>query len=300
MKSVNRDILEQVIAASAEPMVVVRADHPEWPVILSNPAFEAIARGDVIDRPFADVVEELGNRELALEISESIRSQQEMSLPIEVGGREFLLMLKPLPLRGDKTARYYGAFWRSAGGAGDEMHHALLKAKRQIRDLSRDDAVTGLLNERAFRDVFEHDWAVAAREESSLAVVVFDLDEFDAYNDVFGGHATDSALRRVGQAIRRCLRRASDVAARCEKGRFLVLSHAVDEANVREFAARITQAVRELGLHHPRSSVSRFVTMSYEVSVAEPFSDGREPGQFLAELIPVKRRVHRLALPRPA
>ncbi len=287
MKSINRDVLAQVIASSGEPVAVVRADHPEWPVILSNPAFGAIARRDVVDRPFADVVEEIGDRELALEISESIRSQQETSLPVEVGGREYLLILRPLPLPGDKTTRYYGAFWRVAGGAaaGDEMHHALLKAKRRIRDLSRDDAVTGLLNERAFRDVFEHDWAVAAREESSLAVVVFDLDEFDAYYDVFGRHATDSALRRVGQAIRRCLRRASDVAARGDKGRFLVLSHAADEANVSEFAALITQAVRELGLHHPRSSTSRFVTMSCKLGSAQPFSDGREPEQFLADLL---------------
>lgn len=290
MKSVNRNILEQVIAASAEPVVVVRADHPEWPVILSNPAFESIARSDPADRPFADVIEELGDRELALEISESIRSQQETSLPVEVGGREYLLILKPLPLRGDKAARYFGAFWRSAGGGGasDEMHHELLKAKRRIRDLSRDDAVTGLLNERAFRDVLEHDWAVAAREQSSLAVVVFELDDFDAYLGVFGRHATDSALRRVGQAIRRRLRRASDVAARLDGGRFLVLSHAADEGNVREFAARITQTVRELGLHHPRSSSSRFVTMSFDVAAAEPFDEDQEPSQFLGALLEEK------------
>ena len=34
-----------------------------------------------------------------------------------------------------------------------------------LRDLVRDDPVTGLMNTTAFREVLEHDWAVAAREE---------------------------------------------------------------------------------------------------------------------------------------
>ena len=36
MEPVNRRILEQVIAESAEPVLVVRVDHSEWPVMLSN------------------------------------------------------------------------------------------------------------------------------------------------------------------------------------------------------------------------------------------------------------------------
>ncbi len=286
MSELNEHILQQVIAGASEPLVVIRADHPEWPVVLANPAFESVAGTDFLHRPFADVMEELTDRELALEISEAIRAKQETSFPVELGGREYLLVLKPLP-GADEAPECYAAYWRSggSGASGDDMHHALLNAKRRIRDLSREDPATGLLNDRAFRDVFEHDWAVAAREESSLAVVMFALDDFDDYLGVFGRHATDSALRRVGQAIRRCLRRASDVAARHDGHRFLVLSHAADEHNVREFAARITTAVRELGLHHPRSSKSRFVTMSYDVAAAQPFSDGREPGQFLDELL---------------
>lgn len=271
MKSINRKILEQVIAASVEPVVVVHVDHPNWPVVLINPAFEALGAVDTLNRPFADVVEQLVGRELALEMSEAVRSNEETSFPVELGGREYLLALKPLLLPDESTASFYAGFWRGDAGAsavaGSEMHHALLNAKRRIRDLSRDDPVTGLLNEKAFREVIEHDWAVASREETALAVVAFTLDEFDAYVAVFGSHAADSCLRRVGQAVRRSLRRASDVVGRIDDSTIIALSHASDEDGVREFAARISAAVRELGLHHPRSSVSRFVTVSYRVSV---------------------------------
>lgn len=289
MKNISRKILEQVVIATSEPVLIVRIDQADWPVVLANEAFSSISGESALKRPFADVIEDIAGRECALEVSETVRSQQETSLPIEVGSREYLLALRPLRLPGETTANYYAAFWRSGAGAGGaasaEMHHALLKAKRRIRDLSRDDPVTGLLNGRAFAEVFEHDWAVAEREKGKLSLVTFTLEDFDAYVDVFGRHAADSCLRRVGQAIRRCLRRASDVVGRPDGHRFVVLSHAADEDGVREFAGRIATAVRELGLHHPRADSSKFVTVTYEVVVADVSKEQQSAKEFLNSLV---------------
>jgi len=289
MKSVNPEILEQVIAETAEPVVIVRIDHSEWPVALSNAAFEVIGGNEVVGKPFADVIEQMVGRELALEISEAVRSKQETSFPVEQDGREYLLALKPLSLPDESEVTFLAAFWRGGSGAvatsDADVQHALLKAKRRIRDLSRDDPVTGLLNSKAFREVLDHDWAVAAREKSTLALVVFSLDDFDAYFDVFGRHASDSCLRRVGQAIRRCLRRASDVVARLDGDTLVVLSHASNEQSVHEFAAQISTAVRALGLHHPRSDAGRFVTVSFSVAVAYAGEDSRSAVAFLEELL---------------
>jgi diguanylate cyclase (GGDEF)-like protein len=288
-KPVNREILEQVIAATTEPLLLVHIGQPNWPVVLANPAFETITTEVVLKQPLADVIEALAGRELALEVSETVRSQQETSLPMEANGREYLLVLRPLQLASEDAARFYVAYWRTGAGAGTaegaDGHHALLKAKRRIRDLSRDDPVTGLLNGRAFADVFEHDWAVAARENGKLSLVTFTLQDFTAYLEVFGRHATDSCLRRVGQAIRRCLRRASDVVARPDGQRFVVLSHATDEGGVRDFAGQISTAVRDLGLHHPRSDTSKFVTVSYDVRVVDVSADKRDAREFLADLL---------------
>ena len=285
--SIHQHILEQVITATAEPLVIVRIDHPDWPVALANTSFNAIQGNSCEQQPFADVIEQLVGREMALEISEAIRSKQEISLPVEQAGKEYLLALKPLSLADEDDARYYVVYWRGIGGnavmAGSETHHALLKAKRTIRDLSRDDPVTGLLNGRAFREILEHDWAVASRERRTLSVVIFTLDDFASYIDVFGRHAADSCLRRVGRAIRRCLRRASDVVGRLDGEHFAVLSHASDEHSVREFAQHISKAVRELGLHHPRSAKARFVTVSYEAGVGP---DGESTfDEFLEDLL---------------
>lgn len=288
VQKLKRRVLGQLISGSAEPMLVARIDQPDWPVVLTNAAYSSLAGDDdVLQQPLADVVEKLVGRDMALEISETIRAGHENSLAIEMRGREYLLVLKPLS-ETNNGASYYAAYWRGAAGtsfASDgEIQQALLKAKRQVRDLSRDDPVTGLLNEKSFREILDHDWAVAKREKTRLALVSFALDDFPAYVEVFGKHAADSCQRRVAQAIRRCLKRASDVAAKVSSGDddyLMVLSHASEEQGVRDFAARIAAAVRELGLHHPRSRVARFVTVSYCVSMKNADSNKMTAEEFL-------------------
>ena len=293
MKALQRNILNQLIDGSAEPVIVAKINSADWPVVLCNPAIESLAGNIAMHgQPFADIVEKLFDRALALEISETVRARLESTIPVEINHQEFLMVLKPLESGGKVEPEYYVAYFRGAPGttvAGDaEVQQALIKAKRRIRDMSREDPVTGLLNAQAFRDVLDHDWSVAKREKSSLALVAFTLDEFDKYLEVFGRHAADSCQRRVAAAIRRCLKRASDVAARLDTGhgnRLVVLSHSADVQLIREFASRIAKSVRELGLHHPRSKTGRFVTVSYEVIVKEVGTDNVNAAEFLDSIL---------------
>lgn len=292
VEPLQRDILEQVIDASAEPVLVARVDRPDWPVVLASSAFATLS-GDkpALERPLADVVEQMIGRELALEVSETVRANQDNTIPVELKKRDYLLVLKPLSANNESPEKYYTLYWRNIAAtvsADTEMQQALMKARRRVRDLSRDDPATGLLTGAAFREVLAHDWAVAAREQSCLALASFALDDFDAYIEVFGRHASDSCLRRVAQAIRRCLRRASDVASRITVGEtdlLVVLSHASSESGVHEFAERIGAAVRELGIHHPRSKISRFVTVTPRTALADPHKDATTPEKFLQQVL---------------
>ena len=85
--------------------------------------------------------------------------------------------------------------------------------------------------------------------------------------------------------MRRSLRRASDVVGRLDSSEIVVLSHASDESGMRDFAARISAAVRDLGLHHPRSAASKFVTVSYRVGLSSSARAKQSARQFLDGLI---------------
>jgi hypothetical protein len=203
MKSLSAKVLKKLIVGTAEPLLVARIDSADWPVVLTNSAFDAVAGGDQsVGQPLADVIEGMLGRDLAVEVSETVRSRQESTLPVEFRSREYLLSLTPLSDEKDDSEQFYAVYWRTTSGheavVGDrEAHQALLKAKRHIRDLSRDDPVTGLLNTTAFHEVLAHDWSVASREKNTLALVAFSFENFDEYLHVFGRHATDSCLRRV-------------------------------------------------------------------------------------------------------
>lgn len=285
----TRVLLEQLLAESAEALLVARTDESGWPVVFANRAFDNLAGGSTaLGRPLGSVIEAVAGRKLAREVEETVRTDRAATFPLEIGDRARLLVLKPLAA-GEGDGRFCAAYWRGGTrglvGRDREVQEALLSARQRIRKLSRDDPVTGLMNESAFRELLAHDWAVAARERTSLALLCFSLDDFEAYLEVFGRPATDSCLRRVGQAIRRCLRRASDVAARFPRQRFVVLSHASEEAGVQEFATRIVASVRDLRLHHPRSSTDRFVTVTPHAQVT-PASGGKgEAERFLQRVL---------------
>lgn len=284
MSGLSAKLLMEVLDASSEPVLVVRTDHPDWPVRFANAACSRHAKGVPLDGAFADVVEALFGRDVALDIAEAIRGGDTTRLAVDHGGSDVVVTVQPLA-----AGSHSAVFIRDASASlpivdEDGLTRELATARRRIRDLKRDDVVTGLLNRQAFTDMLAHDWAVASREQTTLALVHFVMVDFAEYLEVFGRHASDSCLRRTGQAIRRCLRRASDVVARFDDRSFIVLSHASDEDGVSRFAARIADAVRELGLHHPRSKSDRFVTVEYRSAVTTAGASGQTANDFLRQV----------------
>ncbi len=273
MTSLSHDILLDALAVSGEPTLLVQVDVPDWPVVFSNLAFESAGRHCEPNEPLGELLDQLFGRELAADVSDAIRTRADSAFPVELGGRDLMLTLRML---GDGTV--CAMYFRNVSRRTRADRDALLTAKRRILDLSREDSVTGLFNARAFRDIFLHDWAVASREKSTLSLIVIQVDDYETYLKTFGRHAGDTCLKRVGQVLRRALRRASDVIAHNGDGMFLILSHASEEPGISDFAGRLTDDVRGLSIHNPKSSVGKFVTASRNVHIVTPAEagDGRD------------------------
>lgn len=67
---------------------------------------------------------------------------------------------------------------------------------------SEEDALTGLLNRRAFTDAISNRLANPPPAHTHLAVVMLDLDNFKRINDTHGHLAGDRALRAVAELLR--------------------------------------------------------------------------------------------------
>lgn len=91
---------------------------------------------------------------------------------------------------------------------------ALTAANERLEHLAQEDGLTGLANRRYFDSRLFRAFQEAQDQQSTLAVVMVDVDEFKKYNDLYGHLEGDVCLRRVAQALQSALQRQGDFIAR--------------------------------------------------------------------------------------
>jgi diguanylate cyclase (GGDEF)-like protein len=111
----------------------------------------------------------------------------------------------------------------------------------QVRLLSLTDPLTGLPNRRHM-DIFLDKEFAAAERGRALTVVLFDLDEFKAYNDSAGHQAGDAALCRFA-AILAGQTRAMNLAARYGGDEFIAILSDTGEEGARVLVSRIMDEI---------------------------------------------------------
>jgi len=101
-------------------------------------------------------------------------------------------------------------------------------------------------------------------------VFAIDIDALDLYNATFGRAAGDSAIRRVAHCVNGCLRRSSDVTARIDGGSLMAFAPGISTEQALRVGQTMAERVRELRIHHPRSAVLRYVSISVGVGALVP------------------------------
>lgn len=97
------------------------------------------------------------------------------------------------------------------------------RMQEDLRRLSETDALTGLLNRRAFESLAEHEFKRSERYGEALSLIMFDIDYFKRINDTFGHHIGDEVLVEVSRLI--CDRiRSCDLFARWGGEEFILLA----------------------------------------------------------------------------
>ena len=93
---------------------------------------------------------------------------------------------------------------------------------KHLEKLATEDDLTGLKNRRYIwefsRQIIEH----AKREGGQVTLLVFDIDDFKHYNDVYGHSTGDEILRQAAVLMQRCCR-AHDVVGRIGGDEFAVV-----------------------------------------------------------------------------
>ena len=142
-------------------------------------------------------------------------------------------------------------------------------ANGRLSHLSATDALTGLLNRRAFDAEVAKYWTDAAHPAPHLGLLMIDADYFKKLNDRHGHIAGDEALRWLAGILQATLQRPTDIVARFGGEEFAVLLPDTDLAGAVATAERIRGA---LALAEVPESIrcSPRLTVSIGASVTVP------------------------------
>jgi diguanylate cyclase (GGDEF)-like protein len=86
----------------------------------------------------------------------------------------------------------------------------------------------------------------ASRSKSALSLVMFDVDYFKKYNDLYGHIQGDYCLQDIARVLRAMQRRHGDLAARYGGEEFALLLPDTDLAAAHRIAQKVLDAVRAL------------------------------------------------------
>ncbi|QHG24809.1 sensor domain-containing diguanylate cyclase [Pseudomonas sp. DTU12.1] len=119
----------------------------------------------------------------------------------------------------------WAAFWSEDVGARIGVARditALTQAEEELRFLAHHDPLTALTNRSLFNDRLDSALRNARRQNSTLALLFLDINDFKGINDVHGHAAGDRVLCTIARRLESCVRE-TDTVARMGGDEFTVL-----------------------------------------------------------------------------
>jgi diguanylate cyclase (GGDEF)-like protein len=114
----------------------------------------------------------------------------------------------------------------------------------RARERANEDSLTGLFNHRYLHGRLEQEILRSGRTSQPLAVSLFDLNNFKAFNDNYGHQAGDEVLRYIATILNQSLR-ATDIAGRYGGDEFLVILPQSDEHGAQLLLDRVRRRIEE-------------------------------------------------------
>ena len=160
----------------------------------------------------------------------------------------------------------------------NRLYARLADSRAELRRLAIIDPLTRVANRRAFDDALDAEWRRAVRNNTTIALLLIDVDRFKAFNDVHGHVTGDHCLRRVADTLAVNVRRAGEMVARYGGEEFAILLPGSDLAKASELGRRLLAAVRMLDVtasaSKPHITISVGVVSMSPAREADPIDPG--------------------------
>jgi diguanylate cyclase (GGDEF)-like protein/PAS domain S-box-containing protein len=278
------DLYRRLLETSPEGVALVDALAADFPVVYVNPGFEALtgySSADLLGKNLRVLQGDDRDQDARHRLREALKAGESCRVLLRnyrKDGSLFWNEMTVLPLKdAEGRVAHFAGHHRDAGDRlriDPKLSRDSLSGAHQPTGVAvRDDRLTGLYTLPYLQELLKRDWAIAQREKRSIAVFAIDVDALDLYNATFGRAAGDSAIRRVSHCVSGCLRRSSDVTARIDGGSLMAFAPGLSLEQALALGQVMAERVRELRIHHPRSAVLRYISISVGVCAAVPGPD---------------------------
>ena len=154
------------------------------------------------------------------------------------------------------------------------------KAQKQLRLLNDEfikkaytDELSGLGNRRSFFEKAEAKLKLAQLDQSPLAILLIDIDQFKFLNDEYGHAQGDNMIRAFAKVVLNTVR-VEDVQGRIGGEEFALMAVNTPLDGARDLAERVRSAVEKIELTHKNKIIK--TSISVGVSVCDSGLDSLE------------------------
>ena len=138
----------------------------------------------------------------------------------------------------------------------------IINLERRIMELANTDALTGLLNRRAFMERIGVEMLRAQRQKNPLSLIMTDIDHFKGVNDTHGHQVGDLVLQRFAGQLTTSAR-PYDFVGRYGGEEFVICLPGADGRQAGPVAERMRSQIEDMEIMLPDGSQSIRITASF-------------------------------------
>lgn len=161
-----------------------------------------------------------------------------------------------------------------------ELNHSLADAMALFREQACRDVLTGVYHRGTIMEFLGKNLHAGVRKKTPVSVIMVDVDNFKAINDIYGHIVSDAVLQQVAKTIVHHLRKYDNV-GRYDRKEFLIVLDDTDATGAMIVAERIRRAISKLKLGSVDESFS--VTVSMGISTADNVTSIKKEESLLSE-----------------
>jgi diguanylate cyclase (GGDEF)-like protein len=140
----------------------------------------------------------------------------------------------------------------------------LEESNRELEEKNTLDDLSGLYNRRFYDQKILAEHRRSKRNLTPLSLVIIDIDHFKSVNDSYGHLAGDHCISWVGQQIKDCLKRSTDLGCRYGGEEFCLILPNTDALGAVALAEKLTVKLSEASLSYQNIAIE--LTISCGVS----------------------------------